>query len=264
MPSRTHAFSVASYNVLADSFITPDWYPFIDPHVLVPAYRHTALADHIARVNTDAICLQEVEPAVHDVIRRRLHPLGYASFRAARTSRRMDGCAMFLRTATFTTSTIHQLEFQDGSGNVALIAITETFGRRVGIATVHLSWERDHAPHEPRHALGEVRSILALTVDERPACDAWIVCGDFNALPTDDVPREFVRSGYTDAFRDQPLSYTCNVNAEAKRIDYLFSSSALTPHAIDVRQINDHTPLPSRDEPSDHLLIAARYEWTTA
>ncbi len=57
-------FKVASYNILADSYINPAWYPGTDAELLDPAHRHPALVERIARMAADVICLQEVESDV--------------------------------------------------------------------------------------------------------------------------------------------------------------------------------------------------------
>jgi mRNA deadenylase 3'-5' endonuclease subunit Ccr4 len=37
------SFSVASYNVLAEAYIRPDWYPNTPAAVLAPSHRHPTL-----------------------------------------------------------------------------------------------------------------------------------------------------------------------------------------------------------------------------
>jgi len=75
-----------------------------------------------------------------------------------------------------------------------------------------------------------------------------------------DTARELLAHGFVDAFADQHQAYTCNVGRDAARIDYVFTR-ALVVEGLAVRAIDADTPLPSLDEPSDHLLIAARCSW---
>lgn len=57
MSNQPRSFTIASYNVLADAFITPSWYPVAEPDVLRATCRHAARVEH-DRVPTTG-CLQE-------------------------------------------------------------------------------------------------------------------------------------------------------------------------------------------------------------
>ena len=50
-----------SYNVLADSYINPEWYPAESKPWLEPVSRHPALAEAIMAMDADVLALQEVE-----------------------------------------------------------------------------------------------------------------------------------------------------------------------------------------------------------
>lgn len=54
---------------------------------------------------------------------------------------------------------------------------------------------------------------------------------------------------------------TCNVNADARMIDYLFYSSALRADPATPERIDHQTMLPSVEQPSDHLALLARFSW---
>jgi hypothetical protein len=56
---------------------------------------------------------------------------------------------------------------------------------------------------------------------------------------------------------EQPRAFTCNPNGRAKRIDYLLHTADLRANPWPVPAITDTTPLPSDNEASEHLLIAA-------
>jgi mRNA deadenylase 3'-5' endonuclease subunit Ccr4 len=91
------SFSIASYNVLADSYVKPQWYPNVDPEVLRWDRRKFALADRVARLDSDIICLQEVEPDAYALIAQRLGAKGYEGIYSKKGSDKPDGCAMFFR-----------------------------------------------------------------------------------------------------------------------------------------------------------------------
>jgi len=85
------SFAVASYNVLADSYVKPKWYPGVPAALLVPGARTPALARHIEALGADIVCLQEVEPAVFTAVRKHLEPLGYEGHYARKAAGRPDG-----------------------------------------------------------------------------------------------------------------------------------------------------------------------------
>ena len=138
------------------------------------------------------------------------------------------------------------MRFTDGTGHVALLVEIEEAGRRLGIATTHFRWGTEFA--------GQAVELLDAVDGD------WIVCGDFNADPASSVCLEFRRRGFVDAF-ESCGGATCNSNRVAKRIDFLFHSPSLraTPSAL--RPITGVTPLPSAEEPSDHLPLVASFQW---
>jgi hypothetical protein len=69
-------------------------------------------------------------------------------------------------------------------------------------------------------------------------------------------------AGFVDAYRARPDLNTCNPNRRAKRIDYLFHTPSLRSRPRDLPAITDRTPLPSEQQPSDHLAVGASFEWT--
>ena len=54
-------FQVLSYNILANSYINPKWYPNVNPDLLEWEKRKVALLNKIEGFGSDIICLQEVE-----------------------------------------------------------------------------------------------------------------------------------------------------------------------------------------------------------
>jgi hypothetical protein len=73
------------------------------------------------------------------------------------------------------------------------------------------------------------------------------------------VVRELVDSGLVDAYAGREQA-TCNQNRKAKRMDYIFHTPGLKAEPAKLMEIDDLTPLPSADEPSDHLALVAAIE----
>ncbi len=210
------------------------------------------------------ICLQEVERDFYDALCLAL--TDHTSELALLADRRRDGCAVLVKSPRLAIEQAQPVLFRDGRGHCALIVTARIDGRRLGIATTHLPWlNPQHAQNpqrakQPNVAQQSLRTLASLIDREPSACDAWVITGDFNAPPETATARELLAHGFTDAFADQPHATTCNVGRDPARIDYVFTRG-LVVEPLPVTPIDADTPLPSLDEPSDHLLIAARCGW---
>ena len=122
-------FSLTTYNILAQAYITPTRYPRTPAPVLVSAWRCPALVRHIVGLGTDVVCLQEVEDETFAAVQQALQPLGYTGHFAKKSGGKPDGCATFVRQSTLTWGTVHQLMYSDGagierdSGHLALVVL---------------------------------------------------------------------------------------------------------------------------------------------
>lgn len=63
------------------------------------------------------------------------------------------------------------------------------------------------------------------------------------------------RLGLLDCYGEYAAAYTSNPNQRAKRIDFVFTGPDVKAAALPIRAISDTTPLPSREQPSDHIAI---------
>jgi len=247
-------FRAASYNALASAYIKPAFYPRVDPALLDPAWRIPALVRHVIGLEADLLGLQEVDAATYAALEAGLTPLGFIGHYARKSGRKPDGCATFYRRELFKLARVEQLAYADGSGHIALLVELEQDGRKLGLANTHLKWSPPEADHDARQA----RELLAaLQASEA----AWIICGDFNAKPDSEVLALLQAAGYRAAHADLADAFTCNPNGLAKTIDYLCHGEVLRAAPHPLRPIDDLTPLPSREEPSDHLAVMAEFEW---
>lgn len=253
MTIPSSSFTIVSWNVLADSYVKPEYFPHTAPALLEPTTRRLRLVRRLTEIaddGADVLCLQEVEPEVFAMAEGAL-----ASFAGRWVSKvgKPDGCAIFVR-RTLGPVTFRELAFRDGTGHVAVAATIDEGTRTTSIATTHLKWQAHDIPSETRLGRGELLELLDawVTTGER-----WIVCGDLNA-PTDSPVLEVAYArGFVDAYASMPEANTANANGRRKRIDFILHTKdwAATPAAIPV--IDDLTPLPSETEPSDHLAIKA-------
>lgn len=235
---------LVTWNVLADSYVRREYYPRTDAKFLRWGARTSAIVDAIEREAADVFCLQEVEPHLITLARKRLE--GW-TIRFASKAGKPDGVAILARPG-IGIDEVTTLTFTDGSGHVALLATVELHGLRVRIATTHLRWDRPGTPFEERWAVRQVRELGG--VMRAPA----ILCGDLNFEPNDVVYEALIGAGYVDPFAATNPP-TANPNGRAKRIDYVLHTPELRAQAIAPLAIVDDTALPSDAMPSDHVPL---------
>jgi mRNA deadenylase 3'-5' endonuclease subunit Ccr4 len=265
------SISIASYNVLADSYVKPKWYPNVDPENLRWDRRKYAMAERVGGLDADIICLQEVEADAYALLEGGLDAKGYNGVYARKGADKPDGCAMFFRQERLRFAGANTLYYHDGrlgvpdSGHLALIISFECEWGVIRIATTHLRWGQDNKAPEEHIGYRQIRELLDERFKPDQSAYAWIVCGDLNAQSSDPVVKELAGNGFVDAYAGREQA-TCNPNGKAKRIDYIFHASDHISNLIAaparLMEIDDLTPLPSADEPSDHLPVMAKYRKT--
>ena len=262
------SFSLATYNVLAQAYITPSRYPRTPESVLASAWRRPALVRHIGALATDVVCLQEVEDETFAAVQQALGPLGYTGHFAKKGGGKPDGCATFIRRSTLAWGTVYTLMYSDGagtepdSGHLALVVLCAYKGRCLGLVNTHLRWDAPDTPPERQRGYRQIRQLLQERDQIAPACEAWIICGDFNVTPESHVVSVLRAAGFDYTHRTLAGTATSNANARAKMIDYVFYPETVRAQPVAVPVIDDQTPLPSYDHPSDHLALMAHFEWT--
>jgi endonuclease/exonuclease/phosphatase family metal-dependent hydrolase len=209
------------------------------------------VAEHVERLGADVVCLQEVEEEMLAAIAARLP--GHEVHHAPKRGRR-DGVA------TLTRLPVRQRQvvtFLDGTGHVALLAALEDGDRLLGVASAHVKWD----PPGARLGVYQARELVTAVERFSPACDGWVLAGDFNAAPESELVEAMLARGWRDAYAHDPGASTCNANQVPRRIDFLFHTASLVAVPEPIPAIAPETPLPSDEQPSDHLAIAARFDW---
>jgi endonuclease/exonuclease/phosphatase family metal-dependent hydrolase len=236
--------------------------------VLDPLWRMPAVVHQVTSIGTDVICLQEVELGTFAALKHRLTPLGYVAQHARKRGGKPDGCAIFYREAAFELVDTRVIEYADGaegqanSGHIALLVLLRAGNRRVGIANTHLTWDPPGTPTAAK--LGHRQALQLLNECQKlaPSSHGWLICGDLNATPDSDIVALLESAAFRYSHAGLAHAYTCKVNAEVKMIDYLFYSPAFRAEPQSILRISEQTVLPSSDQPSDHLPVAARFFWT--
>jgi mRNA deadenylase 3'-5' endonuclease subunit Ccr4 len=262
-------FTLATWNILADAYIKPEYYPFTAARWFDPESRWPRLVETLAELNVDLACLQEVEDETFAVLREGLTAHGYQGQFAPKGRNRPDGCAAFWRTSRFVPDQVLRLEYDDSqdaqgpSGHIAQILVVRYAERFLGIANTHIRWDPANTPRARKIGVRQVRQLLEERQRLAPECAGWIICGDFNATPTSDVIAEMRSAGMESSHRARPRDYTANAHRKAKVIDFLFHDANLRSDPQPVAPINDRTPLPGPGHPSDHVPVVATFEWSS-
>lgn len=247
---------LVSWNVLADAYVRPGYFPRTPDRLLAPGARVAKILEKVVGTGADVLCLQEVEPGLVAAI----EGLGAFDVRYLQKGRgKPDGCALVTRRATVVVEEVRELAYPDGSGHVALLARVRTGDCVLGVATTHVKWDPPETPYAERWATRQLGALIAAMEDGSNGGIAWVACGDFNVTPDDPVLA--LLGARRDVYADTPLARpTVNANGLPRRIDYVFVDPRLRAAPRAVREIDATTPMPSTDEPSDHLPIGARIE----
>jgi len=260
-------FSVVSYNVLATAYIQRAWYRRTPAIVLDPAWRVPALVQHIAKLNADLYCLQEVEPETFVALRTFLGERGYGGEYGRKLAGRPEGLAIFYRRVFFEWISARNVAYADGAGvahdtgYIAQLALLRHGDKTLGVINTHLTWDQPNTGRELQRGLRQAQQCLAEYQSRLGEAHGWIVTGDFNVTPDSEIVGLMVQAGLDFPHRDRIDAFTCNIGGRARLIDYLFHSPAMSAEASTLRRVDDQTVLPSAEEPSDHIAIMAQFDW---
>ena len=250
------AISVATYNVLADAYIKPEYSPRVAPEDFLPENRHPRLDARVEAFGTDVICAQEVDYATFKRLDDRLRQRGYRGRWAHRGGGKPDGCATFVR-APWTLKASMVLDYDDGprkpSNRVALIAIVARGPHLCAVGNTHFEWQPPDAPEDGQHGLYQARQLLTHLRGQGSA----IVCGDFNAAHGSLLLKSFEACGFSDAH--DPSAATFIADGRPVKIDFLMHSSDLIAADAPPPPLAAGAALPSPTEPSDHLPLSAEF-----
>ncbi|XP_029298059.1 nocturnin isoform X2 [Cottoperca gobio] len=254
--------------------------------------RKYLILEEILTYRPDILCLQEVDH-YYDTFQPIMASLGYqGSFLAKPWSPCLDveqnngpdGCALFYRSARFSLQATAHLRLSALMLPTNQVAIVQTLnckvtGRRLCVAVTHLKarsgWER------LRSAQGAdlLQSLCSITSQGGSSCQTevesgtipLVVCGDFNAEPSEDVYRRFSSStlGLNSAYKllssdgqTEPAYTSWKIRPSGEScstLDYIwYTHDALSVDCllnIPTEEQIGPDRLPSYHYPSDHLSL---------
>ena len=147
------------------------------------------------------------------------------------------------------------------SGFVALLLALEHQGRLLGVANTHLRWDRPGTSRSRQVGHRQAVELIEACRGFDPPCAVWLVCGDFNRRPDSEVVATFRQAGFAFAHAGRPHVRSAVANRRASLLDYLFHSEGLVARPIDPPPVSAGEVLPSVEQPSDHLALAAEFNW---
>lgn len=252
--------------------------------------RKYLILEEILTYRPDIVCLQEVDH-YYDTLGPIMSRLGYrGSFLAKPRSPCLDveqnngpdGCALFYRESRFSLRATSHLRLSAMMLPTNQVAIVQTLvccvtGRELCVAVTHLKarsgWERLRSA-QGADLLQSLRSITSRSPGPLPL----VVCGDFNAEPTEDVYHRFsssplgLDSAYTLLSQDghtEPAYTTWKIRpcGESRgTLDYIwYSRDGLSVRSVlDIPTEEQIGPdrLPSFHYPSDHLSLLCDISFT--
>ncbi|XP_061901363.1 nocturnin isoform X3 [Entelurus aequoreus] len=253
--------------------------------------RKYLILEEILNYRPDIVCLQEVDH-YYDTFQPIMASLGYhGSFLAkpwspcldVKQNNGPDGCALFYRLSRFSLQTSVHLRLSAMMLPTNQVAIVQVLNcrltsRRLCVAVTHLKarsgWERLRSAQgaDLLHSLRNITSRSGGTQDlQSSEADPLVVCGDFNAEPSEDVYRHFRSSplGLDSAYKllssdgqTEPPYTTWKIRPTGEScstLDYIwYTRNALSVDCLlDIPTEDQIGPdrLPSFHYPSDHLSL---------
>jgi endonuclease/exonuclease/phosphatase family metal-dependent hydrolase len=89
-----------------------------------------------------------------------------------------------------------------------------------------------------------------------------VVCGDLNVTARDPAVEALIAGGFRDVFGREDRPHTCCAHGRTSRLDHILVRGGLHGTPGPAAAIEGLTALPVPGEPSDHVPLVARLEWT--
>ncbi|TMW65037.1 hypothetical protein Poli38472_009204 [Pythium oligandrum] len=214
---------VMTYNVLAQCYVRPSYFPYCAPAALRWKNRSQKLAEVFQKlpVRPDVICLQEVDNFA-EFWKKAMEDIGYTGLYLQKTGRKREGIAIFWAKSKIELVDHHVIELDQAVGDESdcsddLLARTQRgsvglvteFTSSQGdkklefvVATTHLFWDPEQ---EDVKLLQTQRMLRQLDVLMSKRDVPLIFAGDFNSLPDSAVYR-FITSN--NAFQSAYSAYS--------------------------------------------------------
>ena len=254
---------ILSYNILANIYIKPEYYPGADHSFLEWHIRKKYLFDYILKFKADIICLQEYEDLE---LKAWFTQYGYQSIIYIDQNHSKVGLAIFYLADKLELVSAEKTKLAD-SQQAAIIAKFNNGHKEFIIINTKIRWVPQEIQKTTYAGYQQIKwlllSKLPMFVKDsnsiaptagHDTTGEIIICGDFNADHHGSIYQLFMQHNLQDIFRDNPYN-TVKANNQANRVDFCFASSNLKYLAVNITGLNNQDIVPSATIPSDHLPL---------
>lgn len=245
------------------------------------SYRLPLILQEIASCDPDIICLEEVDrfnDLVIDGYDKIFMPKVNSPCTNFQPNNGPDGSAILFKTSKVNLLDRRDVVLQDESnkptsqvGLLAKFSIVQD-GGMICVGVVHLKAKSGFEKLRHAQGLSLFRSLQEFVPSPKEC--SFVICGDFNAVPSEDVCTVFrsleggvIQSAYARYTGSDPEFTTvkCRAAGLSKYTgDYIFynSDKLLVTQLYDLmteQDIGTDTGLPNRNYPSDHMALCASF-----
>jgi CCR4-NOT transcription complex subunit 6 len=111
------SFSVASYNILADSIVDMGMYHYVDPIYMDKQYRMKLVLNDLKTLSSDIVCLQECEQSVFDFLKSNLSTPPIDGLFLRKSGLMVDGVATLWNSSKFTKLSSTSIDLNNSFSN---------------------------------------------------------------------------------------------------------------------------------------------------
>jgi endonuclease/exonuclease/phosphatase family metal-dependent hydrolase len=229
---------VATFNVLADTYVTDGDYGHASADLLHPGTRTDALTMLIGNLDAEVVGLQEVEPPLVDALAATDE---WETFWSQKWDA-PDGCLTLVKKGIEVDDDFEAHHYGDGSGHVMQML---TIGGAV-VTNTHIKWELPSR-------IAQTGELLARISTARHA----ILMGDYNDRPGEPARGLVARAGFENAWGDEPTAYIANREGPAPLDLLAVRGLTAVRLAVDMGKGFTLNEIPSKRCPSDHIPVMA-------
>jgi len=249
------SLAVATWNVLADCYLTPDLYPRTPARLLLPGARTAPIVGELFRLvetlRLDAFCLQEVHGSLLDELHSATLPRVWQVFGSREANAARDQCIVLL-CGKWKLASHDRVPFVQAPENVAQRLVLLNGLAAAVLYNTHFQWAPDNG-RLTRAQAGELASWVGR--ESHPT----IVAGDLNSTLESTALQHLVGAGLADLHPYESLRTADFSHTGPLRLDYILVRGARgRPVAASDIVMDGSEPLPGWRCPSDHLPLAGR------
>lgn len=254
---KAESFTALSYNILNKEFACEEIYDYTSKEDLSWKVRKDRIIRRLTGLNPDIICLQEVNRETFEEFKQVLPEYeGALGIKEANSLRVTDGVCTFCKKSKFKNIS-QSCVFCEGSSKCGKLAIRPAIfteltlknDDKVTVVNTKLRYSRvvntnDGVWNHLHFLLGKIPREKVLFM------------GDFNRTPDHFLIKDILNVGLQDVLASENRA-TCfgKTCKKTKRVDYIFASKDLITSPLSCSLLTDDQPIPSQEEPSDHIPI---------